>query len=405
MREERINKHVYTLLNDDRFIQWAFHPIPELDNYWQMKMQEDPDLKENTLKLKNLLARVKIKEPNLTVEDKEILWRRIASESIYKKKTVGFRNWMKYAASIIGAVMLLGGGYLVYEKYHKREIDYLSILNKDVRTEDVENIRLILPNKEEIEIPETSVELIHNTVGDIQINMEQVIIAEHSEDVAKEKGQFNQLIVPYGRSSSLVLSDGTKIWVNSGSRLIYPVQFASDKREIFVEGEAYLEVSKNEKIPFFVKTDIWEVKVTGTSFNVCAYTGEFTQSIVLATGSVNVKNLISKEKVNLKPNQVCSYECGNEKVKVAEVDIYDYICWKYGFLRFKSERLDVVLNRLKRFYNIPLEYSDEVKKIRVSGKLDMKENIEDVFRSIAVTAPIQYTHKKDIIKIEVKPLK
>ncbi len=405
MREGGIKKYMYALLNDNNFIQWVLHPTIELENYWQKKMQEDPDLKENTLELKNLLAKVKVKEPDLAVEDKKILWERIASESIYKKRTVNLRIWWKYVASIIGAVIVLGGGYLIYEKYNRPEIDYLSILDKDVRSENLENIRLILPNKKEVAIPEVSVELIHNKAGDIQINMEQIILSEQSDIPEKEKEQFNQLIVPYGHSSSLVLSDGTKIWLNSGSRLIYPVHFASDRREIFVEGEAYLEVVKNERAPFFVKTDIWEVKVIGTSFNVCAYKGEFTQSIVLATGSVNVKNLISKEKIRLKPNQMCSYESGNDKVKIEEVEIYDHICWKYGFLHFKSERLDVVLNRLKRFYNIPLEYSDKVKKIRVSGKLDMKENIEDVFRSIALTAPIRFTRKSDQIKIDVKPLK
>ncbi|MDR1371070.1 MAG: FecR family protein [Dysgonamonadaceae bacterium] len=401
------NVFMHELLDDERFIQWVFHSTPELESYWQDKIKENPDKKENTLELKNLLSKIRIRESCLSDNDKKMLWEDIASGSIYKKRTIDFRRWLKYTASVVGIILTLGGGYLVYERIHGRSsVDYLSILSKeDDCAKKAGNIRLILPNQEEIEIPDINVEFIHNKKGDIQVNTEQVIPNCMDESGGKENLQFNQLIVPYGHNSSLVLSDGTKIWVNSGSKLIYPQRFAGDRREIFIEGEAYLEVAKNEKIPFFVKTELWEIKVTGTSFNVCAYKGELFQSIVLATGSVNVKNLVSREKVQLKPNQMCLYEYGLDKIKVEEVEIYDYICWKYGFLHFKSERLDLVLNRLKRFYNISIECSDKVKKIRVSGKLDMKEDINEVFKTITVTAPVKYTREKNKIIIDVKPLK
>ncbi|MDR3061855.1 MAG: FecR family protein [Dysgonamonadaceae bacterium] len=403
-----MNAFIHELLDDEYFIQWVFHPTPEMESYWRKKIEENPDKKENTLELKNLLSKIRIRESGLNDEDKKILWEKIASESIYRKRTVNFRQWLKYAAFVAGIMIILGGGYLVYDRTHgKSSVDYLSILSKeDDNAGKTGNIRLILPNQEEIEIPEVNAELIHNKEGDIQVNTEQVIPNCIDESGSgKENLQFNQLIVPYGHYSNLVLSDGTKIWVNSGSKLIYPQRFEDNRREVFIEGEAYLEVAKNEKIPFFVKTELWEIKVTGTSFNVCAYKGELSQSIVLATGSVNVKNLVSREKVQLKPNQMCLYEYGFDKVKVEEVEIYDHICWKYGFLRFKSERLDVVLNRLKRFYNISIECSNKVKEIRVSGKLDMKEDINEVFKTITITAPVKYIWKRNKIIIDVKPLK
>ncbi len=393
------------LLKDECFFQWLLHPTPELDAYWQKKMEENPDLKENTLQLNTLLSQIKVKEQDLTYEDKKILWARIASESIFKKKSRNLSRWFKYAASFIGIIVTLSGLYWTYNKYWDRSsVDYVAILNKEVIGEGKnENIRLILANKEKIEIPEANVELIYNKGGDVQVNSDQII----SNTTIEEKGeelQFNQLIVPFGHSSNLVLSDGTKIWVNSGSKLIYPVYFSGNKREIFVEGEAYLEVAKNEKVPFYVKTELWEVKVTGTSFNVCAYKGELTQSVVLATGTVDVKNQITREKKRLKPNQMCLYDYDTGMSEVKEVEIYDHICWKYGFLHFKSARLDAVLNRMRRYYNIPLEFSDATKNVRVSGKLDMKKDIDEVFNNIAITAPIIYTQKKNKIIVDVKPL-
>ncbi len=98
------------------------------------------------------------------------------------------------------------------------------------------------------------------------VNSEQL-----QESVTDEEHSFNQLIVPNGKRSTLALEDGTKMWINAGSRVIYPNKFKKNKREIYVDGEVYMEVARDEERPFVVKTNMLDVQVLGTSFNVMAY--------------------------------------------------------------------------------------------------------------------------------------
>jgi ferric-dicitrate binding protein FerR (iron transport regulator) len=212
--------------------------------------------------------------------------------------------------------------------------------------------------------------------------------------------RLNNLIVPYGKRVSLILSDGTKIWLNSGSRLVYPAVFEGKTREIFVEGEIFLEVSVNRKKPFVVKTSELVTEVLGTNFNVNAYKDEKNHSIVLVTGSVAVKNKTGKASTALKPNQMYDYDVDSRQYSVRDVDIYDYICWKYGFFHFTNEDLSTVLERLHKYYNIDIEYErQDIAGITVSGKLDLKENIENVLSSVALTGDFQYEMKENKIII------
>ncbi|MDR2774867.1 MAG: DUF4974 domain-containing protein, partial [Tannerella sp.] len=202
---------------------------------------------------------------------------------------------------------------------------------------------------------------------------------------------------------SIILSDGTKIWLNSGSRLIYPSVFDGKTREIFVEGEIFLEVSVNREKPFVVKTSELVTEVLGTNFNINAYQDEKNHSVVLVTGSVAVKNKTGKTPAALKPNQIYDYDTDGRQYSVREVDIYDYICWKYGFFHFTNEELPTVLERLHKYYNIDIVYERQhFAGTTVSGKLDLKDNIGNVLSSVALTGDFQYEMRDNKIIITKK---
>jgi ferric-dicitrate binding protein FerR (iron transport regulator) len=118
---------------------------------------------------------------------------------------------------------------------------------------------------------------------------------------------FGQLIVPTGKRASMIFADGSRVTVRPGSKVIFPTMFAQNEREIYVQGEAFLEVSKNKKRPFIVKTELMDVEVLGTSFDVSAYPGENEQSVVLVTGSVKVRSASSDE-TKIVPNQRYSFD-------------------------------------------------------------------------------------------------
>jgi len=393
-------QYLYSLLDDDDFIQWIIHPSELSDKYWNEIMKNDKEKEEQILHLGKLIKSIRVRESGLSPENKSQIWEKIQMETSFRRQRLVRRRWFT-AASVAASLLLLISSYYFFEWTKGNDsVDYLSIVSQQTDTVNQDKVRLVLSEDKTLNIEQENVELVYDKNG--KVNIDQESSAESNDD--NSKPQLNQLIVPYGKSSSVVLSDGTKIWVNAGSRLIYPTVFSENKREIFVEGEIYLEVARNEHLPFVVKTDVLEVEVLGTSFNVQAYKGETNQSIVLVTGSVSVRNSARKDAAKLIPNQMYSYEGKSQKSTIQKVDIYDHICWKYGFLHFESEKLGTVLDRLGRYYDLGIEYDvDQTKNILVSGKLDLKENVADVFKSIALTAPFDFEIANKNVKIKVKP--
>jgi len=386
------------LLADDLFFKWVLDPSEELNKYWYLMMQDNPENQETINELKEIIQRIKVQEEELSPESKQEIWDKIRYSEYYtQKKKISFPYIIRYVAAFI---LILIIPLYFYMKPDPEFIDYESFISQSpLPDKEVDNVLLVLGNKEKIEIKEDKVELIHKPDGRTTVNSEIV-----GSSVEKKTDQLNQLYVPYGKTTHVVLNDGSKIWVNSGSRLIYPSSFTEHKREIYVEGEIYLEVARDEKTPFIVKTDLLEVIVLGTSFNISAYKSDEHQSIVLVTGAVSVKETGKKAKTTIKPNQEYMFVKDENTSYIKEVDVLEYIGWKYGFISFTKESLSNVLRKIERYYNVPIHYKrEETDHISVSGKLDLKENIEETFRIVSITAPIDYMIGDMGIEINVKP--
>mgnify|MGYP000246770652 CR=1 FL=1 len=206
-----------------------------------------------------------------------------------------------------------------------------------------------------------------------------------------------------GDKATIELPDGTNVVLNSASQLSYLNNFGEKVRRVQLNGEAYFKVAHDEKHAFIVQIGDLEVKVLGTSFNVSAYKNDKQQFVALATGSVAVKVTNKKNATTMKPNQLYTLEKNTFATKVEDADIYEYICWKDGFLIFRNESLADVLKKIERYYNVVLTFDPaEVSKVTVSGKLDFKSDIRETFRIISITAPIVYEKEGDVIKISVK---
>ncbi len=198
---------------------------------------------------------------------------------------------------------------------------------------------------------------------------------------------INQLVIPYGNRSKITLSDGTTVWLNAGSRLVYPSVFVEKTREVLLFGEAFFEVTENKDRPFVVKTSALAVKVLGTSFNVSAYPDDNAIQTVLEEGSVAIRKngaqLFEKDIV-LKPNQLASFNKGTNESKVYDVDASYYTVWTKGLLSFDEIELSRVLKKVERYYNVQVNYPDPVLgTTKITGKLDLNRNVEEVFEYIA----------------------
>jgi ferric-dicitrate binding protein FerR (iron transport regulator) len=193
---------------------------------------------------------------------------------------------------------------------------------------------------------------------------------------------MNQLVIPYGNQSRIVLSDNTIVWLNAGSRLVYPTLFKGKIREVLLFGEAYFEVAKNPDQPFIVKTSNLDIRVLGTKFNISTYAEDNVIQTVLKEGSVAVRRIgagFFEKDIVLVPNQMALFDKTTGDTRIQEVDPNYYTLWTKGLISFDEIDLVRVIKKLERFYNISVKFSDPQKEmIRISGKLDLKRSRKEV---------------------------
>lgn len=218
---------------------------------------------------------------------------------------------------------------------------------------------------------------------DLKGQVTRTIVEPKSEESSQS---LNQIVVPKGRKVDVTFSDGTKMYVNAGSRVIYPTLFEKDKREIAVEGEVYLEVKKDPSRPFIVKTNGFDIKVLGTRFNVCAYKEDAVASVVLVEGKVEVKT--PKEKTVLSPNQYLSIS--EQGTEIKQVDVFEYICWKENKMLLNNRPVGEVFDRLARHYGRCMLYNDDIKAIPISGTLDLRKEPEEVVSILCRSLYLSY---------------
>lgn len=205
---------------------------------------------------------------------------------------------------------------------------------------------------------------------------------------AKKNLAYNYLSVPKGGQFSLILEDGTKVWLNSDSKLKYPVNFVKgEKREVeLLYGEAYFDVSPSVKhagASFAVTSKNQEVEVLGTEFNVKAYNDDENVYTTLVEGKVVVES--GKEKVTLKPEQQSIVE-KDKKVKVITVDIYSEVSWYKGIFSFKEKTLKEIMKVLSRWYDVEFTFKNKaIEKEMFVGVLNKKQKIEDLLEIIKNT--------------------
>ncbi|MCM1067319.1 MAG: FecR domain-containing protein [Muribaculaceae bacterium] len=220
--------------------------------------------------------------------------------------------------------------------------------------------------------------------------VEQVVPAENKND-------FCQLVVPKGRRAEITFADGTHLWANSNSKVVYPRAFSQDCREIFVKGEVYLDVAHDSEHPFIVRSRDFEIEVLGTSFNVMDYDNGIPAQVVLVSGKIELSNA-DNESVVMNPGQLV--DISNSSLGQPEdVDVTPYVSWKDNILIYNDKALSEVFDRLNICYGKEFVVSQEVADIRVSGKLYLKENVEAVLRTIAFSTPIVYEEREGQIYV------
>ena len=218
---------------------------------------------------------------------------------------------------------------------------------------------------------------------------------------------YNTMDVPYGKKFQLVLSDGTEVYLNSGSSLTYPVAFYDQgPRNVVLRGEAYFTVTSDSLRPFTVSTQIIDTKVLGTEFNISSYQDDEHMKVVLVKGSLSVgqNNSSDSSPLLLKPNQLASYSYSNKELSKENVDVSSYIAWKNGLLLFKNEDFYHIAKKLERRYDVKIEIKNlKLSKERYTGRFKT-ETIEEVLKAFQRIKGFDYTITENLIRINPKKL-
>lgn len=199
----------------------------------------------------------------------------------------------------------------------------------------------------------------------------------NAEFTTSQEVLYNTLSTAKGEIYSLVLADGSKVWLNSASSIHFPVFFTGRERIVEITGEAYFEVTHNATKPFKVLVNDAEVQVLGTRFNINAYSDEAAIKTTLLEGSVKVSSLITHHSSLIKPGQQVQLSGENLKV-INDADMEEVLAWKNGYFQFNRDDLETVMRQIARWYDVEVEYEGTIPQRYFGGKIHRNTNASQV---------------------------
>jgi len=361
------------------FLRWVFNTSPAVETHWEQYLLKHPEEKTELLELKALLTELKFQDNSFSVSEKAELekrvMRKIEQDARQFKRRQLVQTFMKYAA--VALIFTAIGGLLVYLNIGKENLYKDFAKQTIVVPTSAQGPLLITSNGNNVNLKKSSSSVDYSQKGSVVLNNDSVL--QTSEE---DSNTMNQLVIPYGNQSRVVLSDNTVVWLNAGSRLVYPTHFRDKTREVLLIGEAFFEVAKNADKPFIVKVSGIDIRVLGTKFNVSAYSEDNLIQTVLNEGSVAIRRSGAKfweKDIVISPNQMASFDKTSSNTRISEVSAEAYSLWTKGMMNFEGIYLSQVIKRVERFYNISVTFSDHQKEMmRISGKLDLKKSRKEV---------------------------
>lgn len=319
------------------------------------------------------------RKSNINRFDKQAVKKRVdAIRKSSSSKVIRIPQWWNSVAAVFVIGMLAAGGYWLYTDMQKIE-DQMIMPGSSIAYLEIDN-------KKKIELVSKDSLLLFQAAS-AQLDSGKIVY--DVSDTQKEEVEYHKINVPRNGEFFVQLSDGTKVWVNSDSKLGFNSKFVDDKRIVDLQGEAYFEVAKNPNKPFIVRTTNANIKVLGTMFNVKAYKDDMYTYATLNEGKVQV----GKGEINeiLQPNEQLAINNRTAEYSKRNVDASIYSAWAQGKLRFKDERLEDIMNDLGRWYDVSIFYPyEELKDMRFSISINRYDNIELLLNQMELTNKIRF---------------
>jgi ferric-dicitrate binding protein FerR (iron transport regulator) len=366
---------------------------------------QNPENAEIDEFMRTLLEEISL-EKEKTV-DSENLYLRITQDARFHQQTsrASFlkRYWLPNAAAIL---LIIGMGVLYLSHFRRNKQDGMVL----------SSVRMTMP----ITMDEQTSPMLRLADGTI-INLDSaasglLVSHEHMQIIlqgtelhykgntneAVDNSATNTIVTPKGRQYQLSLSDGTKIWLNAGTSLTYPVHFDDDARVVEVHGEAYFEVQKAKSWPFFVKTSLQQIEVLGTHFNVSAYDEDRFTKTTLVEGSLQVSPskaetasrlsipFFSKNTTILVPGQQALMDQERKDIRVDQVDPKEIISWRENIFVFNNEEIKEVMKKVSRWYVVEVIYQEGMEGKRIGGTIPRFEAVEKLMDALKETGLLNY---------------
>jgi ferric-dicitrate binding protein FerR (iron transport regulator) len=367
---------------DDFFLDSTRHPAPGSNAFWEREAAGDPALEREIEIARHFLMVIRQEMEEVSGEEILALWNRVkARNARHRRPRLALAVAAGIAALVTGSVLLYPG----------REEEPPVVAGTETGTGflpgESDDVVLVLAGQPRQHLRGEEVEISHAPGGKVSVNAHDIPVTGDESGGGDEASDvpYNHLIVPVGKRSSVLFPDGTRVWVNARSHVWYPVTWAGDRRQLFVEGEVFVDVAPDEARPFIVNTGLLEIEVLGTRFNVTAR-DTTANTVVLERGKVNVKTS-SRQEVILHPDQRLEYRDG--AVSIDRVDVQEYAAWKDGLLYFNGASLDKILDRLGNYYGKEITRDPAVVEMTCSGKLELKPHLEEVLEGLARVAPVR----------------
>lgn len=327
----------------------------------------------------------------------ERVWKRITPVFVNRKKRL-YLWWMRIAAIII----VLIGVYFVWQIRQMPTEKFVPVAEVVKIESGSPKAILVMNAGEPIELKEGEsrqvadvfgVKVIQDSTGGLRF--------EDREGAEEEEIGKSSVIVPEKGEYFVILSDGTKVWINSDSELEFPNRFGEDIREVKLKGEAYFEVTSDSRKPFYVLAGETKVHVLGTAFNVSAYREDRQTEVALLRGKVSFD---VKDKVYvLVPGEIATLNRERGETIIRKGDVAAIVDWKAGRFNFEDMSLEELTVKLSRWYGVTFVFSDEaVKKMRFSGAMTKYRTLDYVLDMISKTTDVTFSLKENRVTVSSK---
>lgn len=394
---------VEDFIADEYFQKWVLGTDSATNDFWINWLQNNADKKEVVEDATAFIQAMNF-DKDLSKEEEDVMWNTILKKRnepslggskmptpFFKRRTFQLVIAALFAGVfilVLGKDMIFSSSQLETPQVSKNEIT-LKLEDGTVKVLD-ENVS----------------NTISSAQGTALVRQKKNLLIYANKKKNGEELRYNQLEVPYGKKFEIKLADGTHVFLNSGSKLRYPVNFKEEgTRSVFLDGEAYFYVQHDENNSFVVITEDMNIKVYGTKFNVSSYFNDNNTSTVLVEGSVGVYASENQESeiTNIVPGERATISSG--KIAVDKVDVNKYMAWTEGKLYFVDDQFQMILKQLER--NFDVEFKNQLQELnnkRFTGTFTT-ESIEQILKIFQAHTPFEYELEGNLVHIYARPKK